>query len=466
MRSRSTAAPSTRAPTFRAALSRRSQPAGPTEDRRRRGAAERPTVRSALDLALVRGARHHGEDRRRRGRRLRARRSDRVQARRRARRARRRLPAGARAALRAGAAPARARLRVRPRRDLLRAVAAARAHRDRRRTWWRRRAEAARRAKELTAAGVLPPPLVDSPRVRRLLARRHLPPRRDEPPPRRRARQPQTRPRSRASPMAEFWPTDPTAGRRRRRRSCFADCSPRATTSSRSTCRSKERKVSLVGEELVVRGQEGRGARAPRRTCRTSPCSATCRSPRKRSARTLERGLSVSFLSTGGWFYGRATGVESKNVELRVAQHRAMADPEVCLRLARGIVASKIRNCRTLLRRNHDAPLRGDALRARAARQEGRASRVDSLRCSESRGRPLEATSRRSRGCSRGRGRRPSTSTGETVGRRETPSTRCFRSHTRCSPKTSLTSRRTRASTRSSVSTISRASAAPPSRST
>jgi CRISPR-associated protein Cas1 len=70
----------------------------------------------------------------------------------------------------------------------------------------------------------------------------------------------------------------------------------------------------------------------------------------------LERGVSVSLLSTGGWFYGRATGVESKNVELRIAQHRAMVETDTCLTLARGIVASKIRNSRTLLRRNHVDP--------------------------------------------------------------------------------------------------------------
>lgn len=65
----------------------------------------------------------------------------------------------------------------------------------------------------------------------------------------------------------------------------------------------------------------------------------------------------MSLLSTGGWLYGRATGNDSKNIELRVAQHRKMADEEACLGLARGIIASKIRNCRTLLRRNHeDAP--------------------------------------------------------------------------------------------------------------
>ena len=44
----------------------------------------------------------------------------------------------------------------------------------------------------------------------------------------------------------------------------------------------------------------------------------------------LERCIPVTFLSYGGWYFGRATGVDSKNVELKLAQHRAAADPEFC----------------------------------------------------------------------------------------------------------------------------------------
>jgi CRISPR-associated protein Cas1 len=70
----------------------------------------------------------------------------------------------------------------------------------------------------------------------------------------------------------------------------------------------------------------------------------------------LERNIPVSFLSYGGWYYGRASGVDSKNVELRMEQHRAAADPAFCLCVARALVASKIRNSRTVMRRNHVAP--------------------------------------------------------------------------------------------------------------
>jgi len=70
----------------------------------------------------------------------------------------------------------------------------------------------------------------------------------------------------------------------------------------------------------------------------------------------LDHGIPLLFFSYGGWFNGQATGHDSKNVELRLAQYSASQDRERCLKLARGFVASKILNCRTLLRRNHSNP--------------------------------------------------------------------------------------------------------------
>jgi CRISP-associated protein Cas1 len=72
--------------------------------------------------------------------------------------------------------------------------------------------------------------------------------------------------------------------------------------------------------------------------------------------RLLERGIPVSFFSYGGWFVGQAQGHDSKNVELRIAQYQVSQDRERCAKLARGFVSSKILNCRTLLRRNHEKP--------------------------------------------------------------------------------------------------------------
>jgi CRISPR-associated protein Cas1 len=70
----------------------------------------------------------------------------------------------------------------------------------------------------------------------------------------------------------------------------------------------------------------------------------------------FERNIPLSFFTSGGWYCGRATGLDPKNVDLRIAQYRATTDPARCLTFARGFVVSKIKNCRTFLRRNHEAP--------------------------------------------------------------------------------------------------------------
>lgn len=66
----------------------------------------------------------------------------------------------------------------------------------------------------------------------------------------------------------------------------------------------------------------------------------------------MARNVTVTWLSHGGWFLGHTVGVGHKNVELRTAQYRASFDAAHCLRLARDLVVAKIRNQRTLLRRN------------------------------------------------------------------------------------------------------------------
>lgn len=66
----------------------------------------------------------------------------------------------------------------------------------------------------------------------------------------------------------------------------------------------------------------------------------------------MAREIPVTWLSYGGWFLGHTVGIGHKNVELRTAQYRASFDASHCLRLARDLVAAKVRNQRTLLRRN------------------------------------------------------------------------------------------------------------------
>ena len=66
----------------------------------------------------------------------------------------------------------------------------------------------------------------------------------------------------------------------------------------------------------------------------------------------MRRDIPVTWHSFGGWFMGHTVGAGHANVELRTAQYKASFDDQLCLKLARGWVQAKIRNSRTLLRRN------------------------------------------------------------------------------------------------------------------
>ena len=115
-------------------------------------------------------------------------------------------------------------------------------------------------------------------------------------------------------------------------------------------------KVGLDGEVLSIRAPSGEvtEARLPHtsQVCLMGNVQISTQAVRA----LLDRAIPISYFTTGGYFVGRTIGHDSNNVELRIAQYRAADDRAFCLSLARGWVASKIRNCRTLLRRNHESP--------------------------------------------------------------------------------------------------------------
>lgn len=93
-----------------------------------------------------------------------------------------------------------------------------------------------------------------------------------------------------------------------------------------------------------------------------------------------EDGVPITHHTYGGWLVGVTTGAGHKNAELRIRQFAVAADDQRSLAIARRIVDGKIRNSRTLLRRNH----RGEAVvalreLARLSRQATGAERVDQL---------------------------------------------------------------------------------------
>jgi CRISPR-associated protein Cas1 len=66
----------------------------------------------------------------------------------------------------------------------------------------------------------------------------------------------------------------------------------------------------------------------------------------------LSQGKPIVHLTSGGWLCGVTDGMPHANVRLRQEQYRAADDPRRCLAIARWIVAAKLANQRTFLRRN------------------------------------------------------------------------------------------------------------------
>jgi CRISPR-associated protein Cas1 len=88
--------------------------------------------------------------------------------------------------------------------------------------------------------------------------------------------------------------------------------------------------------------------------------------------RMLDADVPISWLTTGGWFYGITRGHGLPNVLSRIAQFRAAADPVRCLALAREFVRGKIHNHRVFFMRNHASPPERVKNRLGVAREDAR----------------------------------------------------------------------------------------------
>lgn len=93
----------------------------------------------------------------------------------------------------------------------------------------------------------------------------------------------------------------------------------------------------------------------------------------------MRRNIPVTWQSHGGWFLGHTIGSGHANVELRTAQYRGSFEESVCVELAGGWVQAKIRNCRTLLRRNRRGSDQPDSVLVDLTRLADRAGRTRSM---------------------------------------------------------------------------------------
>lgn len=136
-------------------------------------------------------------------------------------------------------------------------------------------------------------------------------------------------------------------------------------------------KVARKGEELVVSVKDEVVQKARIRDVSQLVLMGNVYVTAPTLTELMRREIPVSWHSYGGWFIGHSQGVGHKNVELRTAQYAASFENWRCMRIAKGLVETKILNSRTLLRRNwrgEDEPrellaqLRQDARAVRKAR--------------------------------------------------------------------------------------------------
>lgn len=92
------------------------------------------------------------------------------------------------------------------------------------------------------------------------------------------------------------------------------------------------------------------------------------------------REVTVLHLTYGGWLAAVTTPMPHKNIELRRRQFDIARDADACLQLARAFVSGKIRNSRTLLRRNaRDLPEGAMHRLAEGRRHAERATALEQL---------------------------------------------------------------------------------------
>lgn len=138
--------------------------------------------------------------------------------------------------------------------------------------------------------------------------------------------------------------------------------------------------VGVSGERLTIRRREGEPVSVRLLDVSQVSLYGNVQVTAQALRALAERGVPIFHHTYGGWLAAVTSGVLSHNAQLRCDQYRVADDAQGALNIARAMVAGKLQNQRTLLRRNHPscppAALRELARLTKAARQ---ASDVDRL---------------------------------------------------------------------------------------
>jgi CRISPR-associated protein Cas1 len=138
--------------------------------------------------------------------------------------------------------------------------------------------------------------------------------------------------------------------------------------------------VGVSGERLTIRRREGEPVSVRLLDVSQVSLYGNVQVTAQALRALAERGVPIFHHTYGGWLAAVTSGVLSHNAQLRCEQYRVADDAQRALNIARAIVAGKLQNQRTLLRRNHPgcppAALRELARLTKAARQASDADRL------------------------------------------------------------------------------------------
>lgn len=141
-------------------------------------------------------------------------------------------------------------------------------------------------------------------------------------------------------------------------------------------------KVGVRGMELRVTGKDGSVVKAmPLANLESLSLLGSVQISTQAVHTLAGMNLPIAFLSAAGRLVAMVDPMDSVSAEVRRSQIRKLDRPEICLELARALIAAKIANQRTLLLRNHTSlPGAVAADLAQEARNAARAGSVESVR--------------------------------------------------------------------------------------
>lgn len=115
-------------------------------------------------------------------------------------------------------------------------------------------------------------------------------------------------------------------------------------------------RVSVSGEVLMIKSPDGNVRKVRLMDVSDLTLYGNIQVTTQAIRRLCERGVPICYLSYGGRYVGRTSGRTSKNIDLRIRQHRAYESKTATMKIARAMVHGKIKNSMVMLRRNHTSP--------------------------------------------------------------------------------------------------------------